>query len=217
MKIAIDGPAGAGKSTVAKEIAEKLNCHYLDTGAMYRAIAYYMLKNNISLSDTEAMDEALNDIDMDIFYDQGIQHTVVNGEDVTSLIRSDEIARGASAVGTNPQVRIYLVELQRRITDKYDVVMDGRDIGTYVLPDADFKFYLTADAGERAKRRYLQNGENNKLTLSELEEEIKKRDYNDMHRSFAPLSKAEDAILIDTTNLTAEQTINTIISIIKGV
>lgn len=217
MKIAIDGPAGAGKSTVAKEVSKRLGYNYLDTGAMYRAAAYYMLEKGIDLKDTEAIEEALPGMDMNIFYNDGVQHVTVNGEDVTSFIRTDEISNGASAIGTDRGVRVCLVDLQRKIADKYDIVMDGRDIGTYVLPKADFKFYLTADASERAKRRYLQNGKNNTLTLAEIEEEIKKRDYNDMHRKFAPLRRAEDAILIDTTALTAEETINKIIDTVNGV
>lgn len=217
MKIAIDGPAGAGKSTVAKGVSKRLGFNYLDTGAMYRAAALFMLNNKIELNDEEAINSMLPDMHMDIFYEGDVQHVIVNGDDVTEYIRTDIISNGASAIAIHPKVRLYLVELQRNIADKYNIIMDGRDIGTYVLPQADFKFYLTAETSERAKRRYLQNGENNTLSLLEIEEEIKKRDFIDMNRKFAPLKVADDAILIDTTNLSVEEAENKIIKIVNGV
>lgn len=217
MKIAIDGPAGAGKSTIAAKIAKDLGYHYLDTGAMYRAAAYYMMKNGIEIADEQAVNGALPLMDMEIYYDASGQHVLINNDDITSFIRTDEISRGASVIGTNPQVRNKLVDIQRKIADKYDIVMDGRDIGTYVLPDAEFKFYLTADVTERAKRRFLENNEHNNQSLKEIEEEIKKRDYNDMNRKFAPLCKADDAVLIDTTSLTVDEVAKKISDIVNGV
>lgn len=208
-EIAIDGPAGAGKSTVAKAIAETLHYNYLDTGAMYRAAAYYMLENGIDPSDAAQVMQKLPEMDMKIEYDtDGAQSVIVNGKDVTPYIRSKEVTKGSSDIAVIPEVRVKLVEIQRGISKKYDIVMDGRDIGTYVLPNADFKFYLTASPRVRAERRYLEiKDQRPDVNVDAIEQEIIQRDANDKGRKFAPLAQAEDALLVDTTDMTKEQVI----------
>lgn len=211
--IAIDGPAGAGKSSVSKCVAKKFGFIYIDTGAMYRAVAVYFLRLG---GDTEKLISKLSEIDIDLFYSDDGLHVTLNNEDVTGIIRTSEVSAAASAVAVLPEVRLKLVDLQRKIAAGKSVIMDGRDIGTYVLPDADLKIYLTASSGERAKRRCLEYKEQNiPYDFQKVKADIENRDYNDMHREFAPLRRAEDAILVDTDNLNFEQVTEKISEIIK--
>lgn len=210
--IAIDGPAGAGKSTIAKRIAKHLNFIYVDTGAMYRALALYFIRNNISPDEKEKIKNACNNADITIEYLNGEQQVILNGENVSHLIRTEEVGNMASAASVYPSVRLKLVELQRNLAKKANVVMDGRDIGTYVLPNADLKIYLTASSSERARRRYLELKERGVAAdISEIEKDIIERDKRDMNRDFAPLRQAEDAILIDSSDMTIEEVNETII------
>ena len=204
--IAIDGPAGSGKSTVAKILSEKLGIVYVDTGAMYRTAAYYCMTNGIDTKDGNAVAAAMEKINMDIKTVDGVQHMILNGEDVTAFIRTAEVGQGASDVGTFVPVRDKLVEMQQKIAEKISVVMDGRDIGTVVLPNAEVKIYLNADVTERAKRR-LKDFElqGRKETLDEVIEQIKQRDHNDMTRDYNHLRKAESAVEIDTTGMNADE------------
>ncbi len=206
MKIAIDGPSGSGKSTIAKALSAKLNIAYLDTGAMYRAIGYYVLKNGVSPSDETAVIPLVDGLRMDVWEENGIQQVSVNGENVTPFIRENRISMAASTVSKIPAVRIKLVELQREIAAKTDCVLDGRDIGSYVLPDADFKFYMTANSLVRAQRRQAElaaKGETH--TVEEIREDIERRDEQDKNRSFAPLVICDDAVVIDTSCMTIEE------------
>ena len=210
--IAIDGPAGAGKSTIAKRIAKHLNFIYVDTGAMFRALALYFIRNNISPDEKEKIENACNNADITIEYLNGEQQVILNGENVSHLIRTEEVGNMASAASVYPSVRLKLVELQRNLAKKANVVMDGRDIGTYVLPNADLKIYLTASSSERARRRYLELKERGiAADISEIEKDIIERDKRDMNRDFAPLRQAEDAILIDSSDMTIEEVNETII------
>lgn len=217
INIAIDGPAGAGKSTIAKNIAKKLEIVYLDTGAMYRTVALKAIRENIDTKDRDRLSQLVKDIDMDILFNDNEQYMMLDKEDVSELIRSSEISVGASNVACIPEVRIKMAELQREFASKNSVVMEGRDIGTYVLPKANVKIFLTASIKERARRRYEQfisKGMAN-VSLEEIKKEIEYRDKNDSSRDFAPLIKAKDAIEIDTTNLTIEQVTDKIISYIR--
>lgn len=207
-KIAIDGPAGAGKSTIAKAISKKLGINYLDTGAMYRSVAYYFIKNGLDLNE-ESIKKHLGEINLVISYENGVQKQYVNGEEVSAYIRTNDVSMGASAVAVVPEVRLRLVEIQRATSEKFDIVMDGRDIGTYVLPDAKLKFYITASSHERAVRRareYIEKGIS--VNLFKIEEDINKRDKNDSQREFAPLKCAEDAIYLDTTNMSIDEVVS---------
>lgn len=216
INIAIDGPAGAGKSTVAKIIAKRLNILYLDTGAMYRAVAYYLLSKNILPENTDLVDKYLNNISMDIKYLNGEQNIYINEENVTSFIRENSISMAASTVSKNPKVRIKLVAIQREIASKTDCVLDGRDIGSYVLPNANIKIYLTASPDVRAMRRFEELKKNNKEEPYEkLLKEITDRDFQDMNRAFAPLIVAKDAILIDTSDLTINEVSEKILALCK--
>ncbi|WP_066683652.1 (d)CMP kinase [Christensenella intestinihominis] len=217
MKIAIDGPAGAGKSTVAKAVAKKMKLNYLDTGAMYRAAAYAMIEQGIEPSDHEAVLAALPGLSMKIVYENGAQKVLISGKDVTPYIRTPRISKGASDIAVIPELRLMLVQLQREVANEYDVVMDGRDIGTYVLPDADFKFFITASTRERAKRRYLELRETMPdADIDEIERDIIARDKTDSTREFAPLRQAGDAVLVDTTDMDREQVIAHISNMISG-
>lgn len=217
LNIAIDGPAGAGKSTMAKALAKKLNIVYLDTGAMYRGVAYYVLQRGVDPADEANVIPLLDGIEMDIVYENGQQKVVICGEDVTPYIREHYISMAASTVSKIPAVRIKLVELQRAIAAKTPCVLDGRDIGSYVLPNAPYKFFLTASAEERARRRHLELAEKGvKISYEEVLEDIKARDHQDSSRAFAPLKATEDAVIIDTTSLTPEQTIEMIMSRINS-
>lgn len=209
--VAIDGPAGSGKSTVAKIISEKFNIPYLDTGAMYRGLAYSLSQKNIDVNDEEAVKKEIENLEMTLKFINGVQHVYVNGFDTTPYIRNHEISRMASDVSKHKFVRIKLVEIQRDFARNNSVVLDGRDIGTYVLPDAKYKFYLTASQEVRAKRRYKELVEKGStITEKEVLNDINQRDYNDSHREFAPLKKADDAIEIDTSNLNIEEVISRI-------
>ncbi|NLK97579.1 MAG: (d)CMP kinase [Epulopiscium sp.] len=213
--IAIDGPAGAGKSTIAKMIAKDLNIIYVDTGAMYRAVALYCINHGIKCVDKESVEKVLEQINIKIQYIDNAQRILLNNEDVTEKIRTQEISQGASDVATLQAVRIKMVELQRELAKSASVVMDGRDIGTHVLPNADLKIFLTASVEERASRRYkelIQNGI--ECNLSKIKEEIEARDKNDSCREFSPLRKAEDAIEVDTTGKTIQEVVDRIISLI---
>lgn len=211
--IAIDGPAGAGKSTIAKKAAKELGFIYVDTGAMYRAIALYFLRQKTDLTDENAINRACAEIDIKIRYEEGVQQVLLNGENVNSSIRREEVGNMASKTSAFPQVRAKLLDLQRKLAAEEDVIMDGRDIGTCVLPEAELKIYLTASVQTRAKRRFLELQEKGvSVDLSEVERDIEKRDYQDMHRETAPLKQADDAILIDSSELTIDQVVQKIIS-----
>ena len=207
--IAIDGPAGAGKSTIARALAKRLSYIYVDTGAMYRAMALYLLRENISADDSGRIEKACESVDISITHEDGVQKVLLNGEDVSSLIRSEEVGNMASASAQNGRIREKLVELQRQLAAKTDVVMDGRDIGTCVLPDADVKIYLTASVHTRAVRRfkeYLEKGM--EADLAQIEADIEKRDHQDMNREISPLKKAEDAVLLDSSDMTIEEVLD---------
>lgn len=214
--IAIDGPAGAGKSTIAKLAAKELGMIYIDTGAMYRAVAYYFDENNISADDEAAAQSVCNNIDIDVVYEDGAQQIILNGRNITSSLRDENIGKMASKAAKLGCVRNKLVDIQRALAKKESVIMDGRDIGTRVLPDADIKIYLTAGVSVRAKRRYdelVQKGID--CDIDDIKEDIKKRDYEDMHREISPLKQADDALLIDTSDMDIRQVTDRIISIYK--
>ncbi|NLM73595.1 MAG: (d)CMP kinase [Clostridiaceae bacterium] len=218
IQIAIDGPSGAGKSTMAKLLAKRLGIMYLDTGAMYRALALKAIRMNIDTRDRERILDILPDVNIEIKYVDGTQRIFLDGEDVSDKIRTDEVSMGASNVSAIPEVRQKLVALQQKIASNENVVMDGRDIGTHVLPNAQVKIFLTASVKERAKRRYTELKEKGLLTktLEELEKEIEIRDYNDSNRAASPLKKADDAEVLDTSNLSIEQTIEAILKIMEA-
>lgn len=210
-QIAIDGPAGAGKSTIAKRVAKDLSFVYVDTGAMYRSIGLYMLKNGIDIHDKDAVEKASQDADVRLSYIDGTQHVLLNGEDVSTQIREEEVGKAASVVSAYPQVRKNLTALQKKLAETENVVMDGRDIGTCVLPDAFLKIYLTASPEVRGNRRYLElveKGEN--PDLNEIIEDIRKRDQADMTREISPLKKADDAVEIDSSEMTIDEVVKAI-------
>ncbi len=211
MNIAIDGPAGAGKSTIAKRLAKKLGFIYVDTGAMYRAMAYYFLQHNIDAKDENAIAAACPDVDVTITYENGEQQVLLNGENVSGVIRNEEVGNMASSTSVYPVVRKKLVELQRQLAKSADVIMDGRDIGTCVLPDAQVKIYLTASSATRAKRRYDELTEKGvSCDLAEIEKDIIDRDYRDMHRETSPLRQAEDAVLVDSSEMNIDEVVDAI-------
>lgn len=204
--IAIDGPAGAGKSTIAKLVAKNLGFIYVDTGAMYRAMAVHFIRNGINADETEKIEAACDNVSVTIRYEDNVQQVILNGENVTHLLRTEEVGKMASASSVVPKVRMKLVELQRQLAATDSVVMDGRDIGTYVLPDARVKIYMTAGIRERALRRYEELRQKGmECNLEEIEKDIAERDYRDMNRDFAPLRQAEDAVYLDTSAMTIEQ------------
>ena len=210
--IAIDGPAGAGKSTIAKALAKQLSYIYVDTGAMYRAMALFFLRKGISPDDNTQIATACLEAEVTIEYQNGEQVVLLNGENVNGLIRTEEVSRMTSATSVNKVVRMKLVDLQRKLAEQADVVMDGRDIGTYVLPEADVKVYLTASVEERARRRFEeQKARGVDCDIKEIEENIKERDERDMTRDFAPLRKAEDAVYLDCSDMTPEEVISAIL------
>lgn len=210
-KIAIDGPAGAGKSTVAKAVAQKLGMIYIDTGAMYRAVGLGAVRRGIDTSNAKAVEGILDMLDIGICHSDEGQQIYLNGENVSKEIRLPEISVAASNVAVIPAVRLKLVEIQRALAEKTDVIMDGRDIGTYVLPDAQLKIFLTADPMARAKRRFDELSEKGvATTLDEVYRDMVYRDKNDSGREFAPLRPAEDSILVDSTELSLEETIERI-------
>ena len=213
-RIAIDGPSGAGKSTVAKEVAKRLGFVQVDTGAMYRSIGLYVYRKGIAGDDRDAVVACLPDISVDIGFSPEGQRIYLNGEDVSELIRQNVISMYASKVSAIPEVRAFLLELQRKVAREHDVVMDGRDIGTVILPDAELKIFQTASVKERAKRRYDElTAKGQSVVLEDIEAEITERDYNDSHRSEAPCVPAEDAVIIDNSNITIEQNVNMIIQL----
>ena len=212
--IAIDGPAGAGKSTIAKALAKRLGFIYVDTGAMYRTMALELLRKGISPEDVPAMEQACQDVEISIAYEEGSQQVYLNGENVSSLIRREEVGNMASVSAANGKIREKLVDLQRQMAARENVVMDGRDIGTCVLPQAAVKIYLTASVHTRAMRRYkeyLEKGQ--KVDLQQIEKDIEKRDYQDMHRDISPLKQAEDAVLLDSSDMGIEEVIDAMIAL----
>ena len=211
MNIAIDGPAGAGKSTIAKRLAKELGFIYVDTGAMYRAMAYYFLQNGIASDDEAAIAKACPAVDVTIAYENGEQQVLLNGENVNGVIRTEQVGNMASATSVYPVVRKKLVELQQELAAKADVIMDGRDIGTCVLPNAQVKIYLTASSKTRATRRYEElTAKGESCDLEEIEKDIIERDYRDMHRETSPLKQAEDAVLVDSSDLTINEVVEAI-------
>lgn len=216
VNIAIDGPAGAGKSTIAKAVAKELEFIYVDTGAMYRAMALHLLRQNIAPGEEDKMDAACENAEISIVYEDGAQQVLLNGENVTASLRKEEVGNMASVSSANPKIREKLVELQRILASRENVVMDGRDIGTCVLPNAQVKVYLTASARTRALRRCKELEEKGiSCVLEEIEADINERDHRDMTREISPLKQAEDAVLLDSSDMTIEEVKEAIISLYK--
>ncbi|MDD7209122.1 MAG: (d)CMP kinase [Lachnospiraceae bacterium] len=214
--IAIDGPAGAGKSTVARKVAGKLSFIYVDTGAMYRAMALYLLKKGVKGDSQEDISSVCSGADITIEYKDGEQIVILNGENVNSLIRTEEVGNMASVSSANPRVREHLLKLQRSIAASNDVVMDGRDIGTTILPDAEVKIYLTASADTRAKRRFRELEEKGQTCdYEKIRQDIIDRDFRDMNREISPLRQAEDAVLVDSSDMDIEEVTDRILKIYK--
>lgn len=214
--IAIDGPAGAGKSTIAKRAAAELGFIYVDTGAMYRAIALGLQRCGADIESEEALNAALDGIEVSIGYESGEQQVFLNGENVSKQIRTEEVSRIASTTSAKPQVRAKLTDLQRELARRENVLMDGRDIGTMILPEAQLKIYLTASTRTRAERRYKEQMERGvQCSLAEIEKDIEERDYRDMHREAAPLCQAEDAVLVDSSEMTIDEVAERIIALAK--
>ncbi len=216
LSVAIDGPSGAGKSTIAKAAAKALGFVYLDTGAIYRTVAWHITMMGIGPKDTDHVPMLLDDANIEIVFQEDGQHMVLNGKDITAEIRTPEISAVASQVAQQKCVRDYLLELQRQLARKHNIIMDGRDIGTVVLPKASLKIYLTATPEKRAQRRYeeyLQKGQ--KAVYEEVLADQKKRDYEDMNRKIAPLKQAKDAVLVDTTDLDLQQSVEAVINLMK--
>ena len=210
--IAIDGPAGAGKSTIAKKVAKELSFIYVDTGAMYRAMALYLLNHGVNGENQEEIEAVCSGADISIEYKNGEQIVILNGENVNAMIRTEQVGNMASKSSANPKVRAHLLKLQRTLAEKNDVVMDGRDIGTFVLPNAELKIYLTASVDTRADRRYKELVEKHMpADLEEIKRDIEARDYQDMHREIAPLTQAEDAYYLDSSALTIDEVVAEII------
>ena len=214
--IAIDGPAGAGKSTIAKLLAKQLGYVYVDTGAMYRAMAVYFSQNDINPDDENAINGAVDNIDISIEYKDGVQQVILNGENVTSLLRTEETGKMASKTSKYAAVRTKLVALQRGLAKKTDVIMDGRDIGTTVLPDAFAKIYLTASSDARARRRYDElKAKGEECDLQKIKDDIEQRDYQDMHRDISPLKQADDAVLVDSSDMGIDEVVEAIKTVIN--
>ena len=214
--VAIDGPAGAGKSTIAKKVAKEKDFIYIDTGAMFRAMAVYFLRCGIAADDHEKISEAVKDVNVTISYVNGEQQVFLNGENVTGQLRTEEVGNMASASSVNGDVRKKLLELQRKLAATANVVMDGRDIGTVVLPNADVKVYLTASVEVRAQRRYKELIERGlSADLEQIKKDIEERDYRDMNRDIAPLRQAEDAVLVDSSYMTIDESVQAILDLIK--
>lgn len=212
--IAIDGPAGAGKSTVAKKVAKELSFVYVDTGAMYRAMALYLLRKGVNREDTDEIGEACQNAEISIEYQNGEQIVLLDGENVNAHLRTEEVSAMASVSSAVPRVREKLLDLQRKLARTMSVVMDGRDIGTTILPDADVKIYLTASSLTRARRRYLEYQEKGEpCDLAEIQKTIEERDQRDMTREISPLCQAEDAVLVDSSELTIDETVEKILSV----
>lgn len=214
--VAMDGPAGAGKSTIAKEVAKQLNFIYVDTGAMYRAMAYYMLSNNVNVDDSEDVIAHCDEADVTLKYENGVQIVLLNGENVNGFIRTEEVGNATSKITVLPKVRERMTILQQQLAAKEDLIMDGRDIGTCVLPNADVKIYLTASSEVRAKRRYDElTAKGQECDIKQIQADMEERDYRDMHREIAPLKQAEDAILVDSSYMTKEEVVECIIKLCK--
>ena len=214
--IAIDGPAGAGKSTIAKQLAKELSFIYVDTGAMYRSMALYFMRNGIAKEDEAAISDACKTVEVSIAYENGEQQVLLNGENVSKEIRKEEVGKMASATSVYREVRTKLVELQQKLAADKDVIMDGRDIGTCVLPNAQVKIYLTASVETRAERRYQELQEKGAACdLEVIKKDIADRDYQDMHREISPLKQAEDAILVDSSDMGIEEVVETIKNIYR--
>ena len=215
--IAIDGPAGAGKSTIARRVAKELSFIYVDTGAMYRAMALYLLRKEVNKDDTEQIGNICQDAEISIEYQNGEQIVLLNDENVNSYLRTEEVGNMASVSSVVPRVREKLLSLQRKLARDMSVVMDGRDIGTTILPDADVKIYLTASSLTRAKRRYLELQEKGTIcNLDEIQKDIEERDQRDMNREISPLRQAEDAVLVDSSDLTIQQVVDRILQIFRS-
>lgn len=216
INVAIDGPSGAGKSTISKLIAKKLNITYLDTGAMYRTVAVYCLSKGVSVNDAQAVEPLLKEINISYIGDPLDRHICLNGEDVSQKIREHHVSKAASDVSKIPAVRLFLVEMQRKIANEYDVVLDGRDITSYVLPNAKYKFFLTASPEVRAKRRYDElKAKGQEIPYEQILADVIDRDHNDSTRAFAPLTKTEDSILVDSSNMTIDEVADFMLSYIK--
>lgn len=214
--IAIDGPAGAGKSTIAKKLAEKLQFIYVDTGAMYRALAYFFLENQINCENEAIISEKVTEANVSIQYENGEQQVLLNGNNINAFIRSEEVGNAASKTSAYKAVRTHLLQLQQNIAKEQNVIMDGRDIGTCVLPHADVKVFLTASVEARAKRRYDQLCEKGQAAnLEEIAAGIKERDERDCNRENAPLKQADDAVLIDSSSMTIEEVVNAISTLVN--
>ncbi|MEE1066566.1 MAG: (d)CMP kinase [Acutalibacteraceae bacterium] len=216
INIAIDGPAGAGKSSIAKLVSKELGYIYVDTGALYRTVGLYSIRKGIDTKDAEAVTATLKDIEVKLGFVDGAQHVFLNGEDVSDAIRTPEASMGASNVSAIPAVRTFLFDLQRDIAKNNNCIMDGRDIGTVVLPDAQIKLFLTASPEARAERRYkelIEKGE--KVDFQDVLDDINKRDYQDSHREIAPLKQAEDALLVDNSGCNLEEGVALVMGIIK--
>ena len=214
--IAIDGPAGAGKSTIAKKVAKELSFIYVDTGAMYRGLAIHFLDKGIQPQETEKVIEACKDAEVTIAYEDAVQHVYLNGKDISSRLRNEEVGNMASVTSAIPEVRKKLLELQQFLAKTQNVIMDGRDIGTCVLPHADVKVYLTASVETRAKRRYQELREKGEdCNLEEIAHDIEERDRRDMTREIAPLKQAEDAVLVDSSDMTIAEVVKTIVDLCR--
>lgn len=213
--VAIDGPSAAGKSTIAKLVAKEKNFIYIDTGAMYRCVAYYCLSHDIDLKDENLVSKCIDNIKIELTKDN---HVILNGQDVTDKIRTDEVSRSASIVSRYETIRQFLVDSQRQMASQGNVILDGRDIGTVVLPNADLKIYQIASVETRALRRYKENIERGlQADLEVIKKEIEERDYQDMHRQISPLKKADDAIVVDTSDLTLDEVVNVVLNLINKV
>ena len=214
--IALDGPSGSGKSTVAKELSKRLNILYLDTGAMYRATAVKAISLGIDTLDERGVDTFIRDINLQIKYIDGAQRTFLDGVDVSDKIREPHVSMAASNISSLKAVRLKMVEMQRKIASEVSCVLDGRDIGSFVLPDAEYKFYITASVDVRAKRRFDElKAKGHDVDYNQLKQEIEQRDYNDKHRDFAPLVKAKDAVVIDTSGMSVNDVLEKVLSYIR--
>lgn len=212
--VAVDGPAGAGKSTIAREVAKLLNLIYVDTGAMYRAMALYMLRSSVDPADARAVIEKCSQADITIRYESGEQVVFLNGTNVNPYLRTEEVGNATSVISAIPAVREKMVELQHSLAATSDCIMDGRDIGTCVLPDAQLKVYLTADSAVRAKRRYDElTAKGQQCDLQKIQADIEERDYRDMHRETSPLRQAEDAVLVDTSSMSVQEVIDRLVQL----
>ena len=215
INVAIDGPAGAGKSTIAKKIANDMGCMYIDTGAMYRTLAYKAITSGVDISDTDSVTKMLDNTKLDIVYKDGMQCMIADGEDVTAFIRTPDVSKGASDISAIPYVRSWLLDTQRSLAKNNNCIMDGRDIGTVVLPFANVKIFLTASSEARAKRRYIElveKGQN--VEFSDVLKDMETRDRNDSTRACAPLKQAEDAVYVDTSDLSFSESVDKIKAII---